>query len=501
MSLFRSIIISTLTAGLALPSGAQEAPLSAIDWLSQPIADQSLRGGTPRPAEAATASGIDNFEITATPLDGPTVTPVGLIAADIAGFSNALWAETDQNELIRAIETLPALHSPAARELLFRLLIIRAPVGSSDQAAPTRARAEKLADLGAVEEAVALLLAEGLTTPENFDLFFDLSLLIEKEDIACARWATNRRLSARSEVKTFCLARAGQWDAAITTFYASEALGDFTPTMADLLASFLDPELADTLEIPSPDMRKLTPLEFRLRSAAGQPVPTLGLPLGFALSDLQKTVGWRAELEAAERLAREGVISATQLLEVYTRRSPAASGGVWERVDAVQELDHALGKLSSAEIGPLLLRAWDEMAAAGLANTLARLFGKKLSKLPLAEEFQSVQTRLALLSGTAPITPTFAIAASEIQAGSELTINHFKKIRPALLGTELFDGLSQAPIQDAAPLQLFDALRDIEAAYDGDFRGLSVALRILRGYGQTPLARSIAIEFLVLEAD
>ena len=44
--------------------------------------------------------------------------------------------------------------------------------------------------------------------------------------------------------------------------------------------------------------------------AIGTPLPTAPLPLAFAHSDLRHTAGWKARIEAAERLVRTGAVSA-----------------------------------------------------------------------------------------------------------------------------------------------------------------------------------------------
>ena len=54
--------------------------------------------------------------------------------------------------------------------------------------------------------------------------------------------------------------------------------------------------------------------------------------VAFAQADMRDNTGWKAQLEAAERLARNGVLDPNQLLGLYTEEKAAASGGVWDRV-------------------------------------------------------------------------------------------------------------------------------------------------------------------------
>ena len=108
-----------------------------------------------------------------------------------------------------------------------------------------------------------------------------------------------------------------------------------------LLSRFLDPDLYEG-EPPLPKPTRPTPLVWRMFEAIGEPLPTNTLPLAFAHAELRDTAGWKAQIEAAERLARSGAIAPNRLLGLYTDRKPAASGGVWDRVTAFQTLDAAL---------------------------------------------------------------------------------------------------------------------------------------------------------------
>ena len=326
--------------------------------------------------------------------------------------------------------------------------------------------------------------------------------MIEKEDIACARWAANRRLTQDIAIRTYCLARTGQWDAAVTTFYTGVALGDITPELAALLPGFLDPDLVDDTQTASVNPKTITPLEFRLRAATGQPIPTQGLPLGYAVSDLQKTVGWRSELEAAERLAREGVIGANLLLGVYTRRQASASGGVWDRVITVQKLDHALADPTSTRIGQAMQNAWTAMLSADLAPTLARLFGPKLATLSLEAKYRNTQTAIANLAGLVPIGEHATTdLGSAIISGADLNLVNFATGSNPKLSQALITGLTAGPKTSQRPgTDLLQALTHIERAWQGDMAALGQGLQTLVGLGQSDLARAMAVELLVLDA-
>ncbi|MDO5643247.1 MAG: hypothetical protein Q4G26_12810, partial [Paracoccus sp. (in: a-proteobacteria)] len=157
--------------------------------------------------------------------------------------------------------------------------------------------------------------------------------------------------------RIYCLALGGDWDAAALLFTGARALGFIDEATAELMARYLDDasaEISDQLEPPEP----MTPLAFRLHEAIGQPLPTGDLPLAYAWTDLSERSGWKAQLEAAERLARAGSLPAPILHQLYSAQRPAASGGVWERAAAVQALDAALATGDGARIGAALLAAF-----------------------------------------------------------------------------------------------------------------------------------------------
>ncbi|MES2541924.1 MAG: hypothetical protein V4583_15285, partial [Pseudomonadota bacterium] len=105
---------------------------------------------------------------------------------------------------------------------------------------------------------------------------------------------------------------------------------------------FLDPDLFEGEPVP-PAPSPVTPLDWMIYAAIGEPLPTEGLPIAFSYAELSPRVGWKSQIEAAERLTRAGTIPPNVILGLYTEREPAASGGVWDRVATFQAFgDHRL---------------------------------------------------------------------------------------------------------------------------------------------------------------
>ena len=165
------IVLAILCASISNAQESAQAPLSAIDWLSQPAADPLLRA-LPPISETPTVRTVQTSTIIATPLDAPALDPIGLIAPHLAGLPNNLWANISQDELIAQLSSLPKLQSPAARELFYRILLVRAAPDDMIGDDFVLNRVELLIELGAVDEALALLLDRRLDTPQLFEEFF-----------------------------------------------------------------------------------------------------------------------------------------------------------------------------------------------------------------------------------------------------------------------------------------------------------------------------------------
>ncbi len=142
----------------------------------------------------------------------------------------------------------------------------------------------------------------------------------------------------------------------------------------------------------------MTPLDWRLLEAVGEPLPTQSLPIAFAHAELRDTAGWKAQIEAAERLSRAGALDPNLLVGLYTARKAAASGGVWDRVRAFQALDEALTAKDAAAVARTLPVAYDRMSEVELEVTLSRLVADRLDGMTLPAEAEALAFRMGLLS-------------------------------------------------------------------------------------------------------
>lgn len=507
----RSVI---LLAGWAAALGASpvlaDQPLSAIDWLSQSVTVPVVAKPA-KPAEPAITSDALPPDVTVSVLGGPSPDGVGLLPAAVTGLPHALWGLGRTEEIAAAITREQADTLPALQSLLITLLLAEAepPADAGGRGVLLLARIDKLLGIGALEQANALLQASDTKTVDLFRRSFDVALLTGTEDQGCEVMQAWPNLAPTFPARIFCMARAGDWNAAALTLRTGEALGFVTPEDAVLLSRFLDPDLYDG--DPAPPMpATLTPLVWRMFEAIGEPLPTQGLPLAFAHAELRDQAGWKAQIEAAERLARVGAIAPNQLLGIYTDRLPAASGGVWDRVDAFQRFDAALAKGDVTAVERALPIAWDKMAEAELEVPFAALYADQLSALTLSGDAAAIAFRVGLL---APNYERVAAAHKPADANEAFLIG---LARGALKDVTPQDSMGRAiapaflvaePSTDADALlkenrlgeAILLAMEQIEHGLQGDLRGVTDGLALLRKVGLEDVARRTALEALLLE--
>lgn len=498
------VLLCALLSGT--PALAQ-APLSAIDWLNQapvPVA----RPLVPPAAEPPVSDGVSVPEVTVMPLDETVRDAVGLLPGSVTGLPASLWSASREADLMALWIDVAEDPLPAIQALYYTLLLAEAEAPTAANGAFLASRVDNLLRLGAVEPAQALVERAGPETPGLFARWFDLTLLSGDEDKACAALTRTPDLHPDYAARIYCTALAGDWATAALLFDSADALGALQATERRLLAHFLDPEAAeDALELAP--ARTPTPLIFRLYEAVGTPLPTRNLPLAFAVADLRNSSGWKAELEAAERLVRTGALSENRLLALYTDRSPAASGGVWDRVEAIQALDNALSANDGAAASRALTPAWRHMRGQGLEAAFARLFAERLGAADLTPEARHLAYRLALLTPeyeTAPVPadadPETRFLASIARGAPEAELATTPAEQAIL---RAFAPPVAAAHEDALLLRegkLGEAILQAAARFDraaGNLADLTAGLRTLRAVGLEDTARRAALQLLILD--
>lgn len=500
-------------AGLFLalwPLAAQaEAPLSAIDWLSQSLS-------APKPAALpkppAGTAGVAAPDVTVQTLGAQVPDAVGLLSTKVTGLPANLWGDAPATDVEKLINDQSPEALPALQQLLITLLLAEAdpPVDSGAQPALLLTRIDKLLALGALDQARALIEAAGPAhSPDLFRRSFDTALLVGEENRACAVLSASPGLSPALPTRIFCLARQGDWEAAALTLDTAKALGQIDPGEADLLNRFLDPDAAEASDPPAPPV-PVTPLDMKIYESIGAPLSTASLPIAFSHADLSPNQGWKLRIEAGERLARVGAITPNLMLGLYTEQQPAASGGVWDRAAAFQALDAAVEAGDGAAAARALPAAWAAMQSVELEVPLAELFAEKLMRLPLAGEARTIATELALLSsdyesltaGTVPQTAreAFLLGLARGQVGTLAPPDSMgRAIAPAFSAPVVPDDVAALLAQNQVGEAILLAMEKIAAGASGDLPQVTAGLSTLRKLGLEDVARRSALELMLLD--
>jgi hypothetical protein len=507
----KSIIFAVLAwfgvSGVVL---AEQEPLSVIDWVKRnPDQPPMTSAVLPNRFEPPVAPGVLVPEVSVTPLDRQARRIIGIVPTAVTGLPQTLWQGSSTLEIAQQLDTLPHFRLPAAQALLYTLLLTEAVAPGDDANGEDRltlARFAALEKLGAHDPAIALLeQSDVMRDRVHFSAYMDAALLTGDEDRACAILSTNPYLAPSLAHRTFCAARTGDWPTAALLFDTGSTLDSFETAEQAALERFLHPEAFEDAEpLPRPDA--MTPLLFRLHEAIGEPFPTRALPRRYAVADLRDLAGWKPQLEAGERLAVTGAISANRLLGLYTARQPAASGGVWERVSAVQRFETALRTRSTDAISKTLPPVWEQMEQVGLEMHFADLFADALRRYSLDGEAAQIARTIQLLSAeyaeaarapdVSPVLATLAgVAQQPLPAQNARTTALLAGLDPENALTDLTQMARKGQMGEA----ILRALVLLEDGAAGDPVALRQGLATLYAFGLEDTARRAALQIMLLE--
>lgn len=509
---------SALMIGASWPALGQEgqAPMSAIDWLSASVTVPATQdtGGLAVAIDEPPVTGPGGAlpqPVLTTALDAPMPDAAGLIPPAVSGLPQNLWGPGLTREITDRLTQSHAGDLPALRQLFLTILLAEAtpPVDADAQGALLQVRIDKLLTLGALEQTAALIQTAGTETPQMFRRAFDVALLTGAEDRACESMAKAPHLAPTVPARVFCLARSGDWDTAALTLHNATALGQLGPDQAHLLARFLDPELFESEPPPEPP-NPVTPLDWKIFEAIGEPLGTESLPIAFSYAEISPRSGWKAQIEAAERLTRAGTIPPNVILGLYTERQPAASGGVWDRADAFQDFDAAMQSGDLARIGQTLPPAWARMREAELEVPFAMLYGNPLIDLPLQGEALLIAHEVALLSPQrdkaaqhmvpADVTETFLVGLAQGNLTGRVAPNSLGRAIAAAFTSPTPSTEAQSLLNDARLGEaILVAIDNIGRGVEGDLRGVTEGLSLLRLVGLEDVAQRTALELMLLE--
>ena len=487
-------------------STVQADPLSAVDWLSKTLeAPQEVAPEIPR-------TGISIEAIETTKLSDVQKDTVGILPSSVSGIPSDFWGDSSVNRLAAFIRNAPTGQLPEITALWHRIVLaeIDPSIGMAKENALLLARLDMLLTAGNLDPAEALLIAADPNNPQLFRRWFDVSILSQRAAKACKRMLSTPSFAPTLQARVFCLARSGDWPAATITLNTGKVLGEITKDEAILLGMFLDPEFYEGEPDP-PIPAILTPLTYIMREALALPRPAQSLPLAFLHMDLQNKAGWRQRIISAERLARERAIPSVALLDLYLEGTASASGGVWDRVRAVQDLDAALNSDDDDTLSDALINTHRVLARLGLQSALSDWFAPALAGRKLTLQANRIGLELAVLNPNA-YDLVFDLATTgqieqfvvsvlndrfNVQSKGNLQLAIYNALAGFSPKTVLHQTVDNGRLGEAV-LSALTLLHDGPATDIGD---IEVALSVLAYSGFRPEAKRIATQLLLLGGD
>ena len=232
------------------------------------------------------------------------------------------------------------------------------------------------------------------------------------------------------------------------------------------------------------------------------------LPLAFAHADLHTSVGWKSQLEAAERLSRDGAaISGNVLFALYTSRRPSASGGVWDRAHAIQKFETALRINDTQTLQSALPAAWDAMQTVKTEITFARQYGLAVAKADLNGDALELAIKIGLLSPDYEAVallhpqsdPFLNALARGVPQNIETTDPQKQAISAAFGTVRAPQSLGALAEDDKIGEAILRAIAMMNAGIAGDTLLLTDTLAFFRSIGLEDVARRVGLQLLLLE--
>ena len=312
-------------------SGATPASVPASD--SQPLS----RNGASEPRR------VSGPVITVDHLDTPDPESVGTLDQNTGGLEIDMWAGTPRFFIERLIPLAPnRLASPTLRRLARRLLLSTAIVppyavnhvtdtvrgaGSSLIAA----RVERLQSLGDIEGSMALIEAAPTRGDDPLLLRYKAENFLISDDRGGACAEAFRQQDRVEDVfwqqlVVYCQVLKGNVSEATLGASLLAETSDAEDTVFSAIVDSLSGTPSETIS----SLRHPTPLHLSMLRSANLPVPddALGTPSSSLLRmmALSPNASLETRLEAAERAARYGAISAERLAQIYaaTEFTPSA---------------------------------------------------------------------------------------------------------------------------------------------------------------------------------
>ncbi len=393
---------------LVTPSILASEPLSAIDWLAEKIND-APDFFTLQNEQISESQDINN-KIKIDQLPGISKNSVGFFSGNRLGLPINAWSGETEILLAKEVKKISISELYHLNRFLKRILLVEIDPPITQVDAPyagtafLRSRISKLIDMGALDDAEALLeAASPLTEFGLLDLWTEVSFLTRRLDNFCEMILQSHNTKMVPSHRIVCLARSGDWNAAALALATYTSIGEIDNELETLLINYLDHEAE--LDLVNKDIcLEKSAILLYLCGFSGIRISDSELPVKFLYSNLSRSKSLRTRISTSEEFVKSGSLDPNVLFSNYRVKEPSASGGVWARAKIVQNVDKSLNA-SDVEY-PILFEnlsaAITEFTKQNLLAQFAETYGSKFREIAPAQNFPELNEiilALIILSG------------------------------------------------------------------------------------------------------
>jgi hypothetical protein len=515
------LIIFILTSALQA-----EEPLSAIEWLDNSdnkLSDEVTAVKTINEEEQVETPSQKIIAIEKTKLDPINLNGIGIIPSYVANLKKSLWINSDETILSKKIEKLDSSKLSKARTLFKRLLIVETDPPKLDTSKKNKnsifllSRIDKLITLGALDEAEALLAKIKPVDKSIFLRLKEVALLTGRINNLCKVIASKPKITEDIPIRIICFSRLGDWNTAAIVLSSASSLQMISPAQEELLMFYLDPDLMEDTVLKNSNIN-LNPTSFYIGELNGVKSKIDSLPPPYLYNDVNKRhAPLRRKVTAAEKLVHSKGINGSRLFSIYRNNSAAGSGGVWERMVSIQNLDRAIKTKRTILTEAALIRASFAMSKAGLLVPFAEEYASMLNHLQISrinQEFNDSIMQIFSLKGSIPkhwdkystsngklamaiaLTKGHKLNSFDLEIPNQ-TIELSASVLNKIFSKDSLGGKNEFTNYGLQGNLILDALQLVSNGIETDPIDLQKSLLLLMEAGQEIFARSLMIEFLI----
>jgi hypothetical protein len=309
---------------------AQSGPVRLIPRERQAPPPEAEGEKSPAPAPDAPFStpaprrNIQDIEVNT--LRGPDPDEAGPLYADNGGFGNALWDGMSRDLILRLTRQIPAgMSSPAMRDIVRRMLLTAAvlpPRSGEGGASLIATRVDRLQAMGLLGSAGELIAAAPNRDKDDVLRRLRAENALMRNDLggACAETARQSQNPGElfwQQLQIYCQAvRGDTGGASLSANLLAETRQLDDPAFFALVDRLVSGNAVTIETLPQP-----SPLTLSMMRTANVPVPVDAIekasPPLLAMIGASPKATTEVRLEAAERAARLGALTADRLAEGY----------------------------------------------------------------------------------------------------------------------------------------------------------------------------------------